>query len=116
MVAGSSDVQVELWDIRKSWNYTHELRDEGVVSQYSRTIAFSPDGNTVAIANRTIKFWDLQANKIRQELGCGFQDRASSIRDNYEPQNTKLFRSISWASNGRTLAAGWSKEVQIWDV
>ena len=90
--------EIKIWDTAKGTC----LRTLQGHTNYVRSVAFAPDGTTLASASKdnTIKLWDLATgNCLRTMTG-----------------HTKWVRSVAFASDGTTLAsASDDATIKIWD-
>ncbi len=90
---------IRLWD----WATRKEIRVARAHADNVVTLAFSPDGKTLATgcAESAIHLWDVGTGKAR-EVAPGHQERV---------------RSVSVAPDGRTIAtAAWDGTVRLWDA
>jgi small GTP-binding protein len=100
IVYGSEDNSVQLWDYN-----TAEIRGELHHPDIIWSIAFSPDGETLATTtvneDSVIRLWDVKTGKrIRQ-----FRRDARHIY------------TVAWSADGQELASGASDHrIRIWDV
>ena len=107
--AGERDGTVRLWDVarRSPVGTALKVDDAGISS-----LAFAPDGTTVAVGIRNLSFalWDLEQRRpVGQPLRVG----------DYTPiavaaPNPDLDTSVSFGSDGRTLAAEAGSSVALW--
>lgn len=97
---GSSDGTVRIWDA-----YTGEQKAILVI-EYSRTVAFSPDGRLLAIASTPAQIWDARTGTERLTLsphGPGSSER--------------LCHDVAFSPDGRFLAAAYKDHAaRIWDT
>jgi small GTP-binding protein len=130
-----------LWDAATG-KLLHILEDN---SHYVFSVAWSPDGRTLASgnSNSVVKFWDVETCKLRYERKGHFgevnavawtpdgQTLASAGRDGtirlwdaaacrlryILEERSDWLRSLSWSPDGRTLASGGhNKTVWLWDA
>lgn len=98
--AEGSDKTVKLWDVANG----KELRTLKGHTQFAISVAFSPDGKTVASGGgeEEIKLWDIATGKERLTL----------------KGPTTGFHSLAYSPDGKVLASaeGGAKTVQLWEV
>lgn len=96
---GSSDGTVRIWDA-----YTGEQKAILVID-YSRTVAFSPDGRVLATASTPAQIWDAHTGTERLTLSP-------------EPGSLgRLCHDVAFSPDGRFLAAAYKDHaVRIWDT
>jgi WD40 repeat protein len=87
---------VRLWDLDKG-DVRHELR-EG--SGWIRSLAFSPDGRTLASAGvSAVQLWDPVMGQRRAILR----------------EHTSALNAVAFSPDGTTLATGsWDRTVHVW--
>ncbi|MEM9976401.1 MAG: caspase family protein, partial [Cyanobacteria bacterium P01_D01_bin.2] len=84
-------------------NQIHEFGCLQGHSDYVRSVAFSPDGNTVVSgsADQTVRLWDLKGNPI----GEPFQGHSDSVL------------SVAFSPDGNTIVSGSADQtVRLWDL
>ncbi len=98
-LANGDDKIIRLWDL----NTKKLLASLSAHSQTVTSVAFSPDGKSLATASddKTIKLWDFKTFDEIATL-CG---------------HSHVVKSIAFSPNGQILASGsWDKKVILWDV
>src|SRR2546423_1746934 len=68
-------------------------------TSYVHSVAFSPDGKTLASVNGDVTLWDLATNKERATL----QEHIKEDRETSEPAYG--VESVAFSPDGKTLAA-----------
>lgn len=126
VAAGLNDDKVELWDINSKTKTT--LTHEGLVN----SVAFSPDGTTLASAGTGIvKLWDVATRTVVTTLRNTYGPVA------FSPDGIMLFAgnklwdvntttvhatfdvqagSVTFSPDGGTLATTAQEEVRLWDI
>ena len=100
MASGSYDATIRLWNAD-----TGELKNtlEGHNTWAILSVAFSPNGNTLASGNKdgTVWLWDVGSGQLKNTL----------------KGHTAEIYSVVFAPDGKTLASGSQDEtVRLWDV
>jgi WD40 repeat protein len=96
-----ASVKIRLWDVR-----THKQlgRPLSAHTDFVNSVAFSPDGRTLAVASdeKEVRLWDVRTHK---QLGRPLSG------------HTDFVDSVAFSSDGRTLASGSNdRTVRLWDV
>ena len=117
VAAGSSDGAANLWDVASladqagtttagSFSGFELLGKAGTVS----SVAFSPDGHTLASGSHTIELWDVASGThLRTVAPYGASKDGLGVASNYF--------SVIFSPDGRTLASGSTDDtVKLWDV
>ena len=99
---GTTLLSTEDFDDIVLWDVATRKQKKVLTNQDAATAVFSPDGTTLVSANfKTIHLWDARTGESKRTL-TGHTDRISSL---------------SFSSDGRTLASGSDdKTIRLWDV
>ena len=104
LASGSRDKTVRLWDVASGQLKALLIGDIDGWSEYVDSVAFSPDGSTLASAgsyNKKIRLWDVASGQQKRIL---------------TEHETGVF-SVAFSPDGRILASGCQDEtVRLWDV
>ena len=101
MTAGD-DRQIIIWDLEVG-EELYTIKGLKRHSDYVKSVAFSPDGQTFATGSwdRTIKIWDLNTT-----------EEISTLEG-----HTDFVTSIIFSRDGQTLISGsWDGTIKIWGV
>jgi len=113
LASGSDDGMIILWDVktgesvgRQQIVYTHHMFgfDEDVSSAVL-SVAFSPDGNTLASGDydNNVTLWDVQTSELSHKLTMG--------------RHSDIVRTLTFSPDGKTLASGSAdKTIILWDA
>src|SRR5205085_1199280 len=94
--AGDDDT-IKLWDVETG----RQLRTLAGHKWGVRTIAFSPDGETLVSADlETVKLWNFKTGKILHSMGS---------RSFFIP-------AVSFSPDGKMLAASAGEKIRVWNV
>ena len=132
------DGTTKLWDVDSgSTSATLVEKTPG------RSLAFAPDGKTLAIGSqKVVQLWDLGAKKVRQalrghtgEIYCTvFAPDGRTLATGSQDQNVILWDANTWEQrstirdhptsvvylaftrDGKTLAVGSTNELRLWDL
>ena len=116
---GASRQELRLWDPD-----TGKIKMRlGVESSHTTHPVFSPDGQTIASANKndyTVQLWDPQTGQLKNTLligdpryikGIMISDGVSKMVD----YASRRVASIAFSPDGRTLAVSSDSEIVFWD-
>ncbi|WP_141578882.1 WD40 repeat domain-containing protein [Actinomadura sp. WMMA1423] len=105
--AGALGGRLQLWDVGSGRNLAALAppgMDRGQVGGTLLTVAFSPDGRTLATGDASgfVRFWDVAARRVVDEFWNG---AAGSVL------------ALAFSPDGRTLATGGQNQiVRLWDA
>jgi WD40 repeat protein len=68
-------------------------------------LAFSPDGKTLAVADRTVQRWDVAR-----------RERIDPIKDPTYDTWSESIDCLAFRPDGKALAYGWDRAIKIWDL
>ena len=114
----SSDNRVKLWDVASG----EPIASLGGHTGEVWSVAFSPDGKTLASAggtfDNTVKLWDVDSGEPIASLG-GHMDVVSSVA--FLSDGTRLaarsgYSSVAFSSDVTRLATGSDNAILLWDV
>jgi RNA polymerase sigma factor (sigma-70 family) len=96
LATAHDDSEVRLWDVA-SGKQLRELKAQLPI----RSVAFAPDGRTLAGSWFVINLWDVRTGKRHREL---------SVEQNREILN------LTYSGDGKVLAANCSGVIHLWDA
>ena len=102
VASGSADMTIKLWDVATG-DCTATLKDNSIVT----SLAFSPDGKTLAAVGFVVRLWDLETKKVR-----------ASVKTVSTPHGPK----VSYGSGEQPFIAGIDNQdrnapvFSLWDV
>jgi WD40 repeat protein len=140
MASSSEDGTVRIWD----WPTGKELRVLAGHDTFAESVAFSPDGHTLASGSGTaIRLWDVVTGKPLRTFDAktsavdsvAFSPDGRTVAGGNGDGSIRLWpmtgdagprilgldgqvvSAVAFSPDGRTLATGsWDRKVQLWDV
>ncbi len=89
-----------------------------IIKGLATPIAYSPDGTTLAIANKdnTIHLWETESSKLKLEFNVT-DDLAQPPDENNQNSNLHTITSLAFSIDGKTLVGGSSSgKIHFWDL
>jgi WD40 repeat protein len=104
LASGGKDGEIRLWERQKETALAFAPHLSSVQTNWVASLAFDPDGKTLASTSwgdQTVKLWEVASGQLLDTL----------------PGYTDQSRCIAWSPDGRTLAyCNPDKGIWLWDV
>lgn len=102
-IAGANGNIVRIWDIQQKKLHRTFKKNAGVPdgTSLTQTLAFSPDGKTLAAGRTTIRLWDVEAGNELAKL----------------PEQPRVVGALVFSPNGKILATGnYAGTILVWNL
>jgi len=103
------EMVVKLWDVATGEELRTMRWPRAVPDEYLRSLAFSPDGKTLASASHEVKLWDVATGAELRTLKWPPETLPKIV-------SAKAASSVAFSPDGQTIAAGSGFSITLWNV